>query len=797
MSMKNDFDEVDHFQEEEEGGFDFKALIPRILRIWPWILLSLSIALGSAFYMTQKATPIYRISSKFFIKDADNSFSFLETPGLSQDQGIGLTNETIILRSRPIAEATLEKLDFQVEYYQQGTFIPKEIYRNTPIVVEVDWEAPQLLNAPIKIEWTKDSEYTISFEAPGYTQYFPDGSYGSASELASGIYKFGDWIETPQFRLRISNTSSTDEGSSLVVLRNKEFLINNYSLGLIVGLAEKNSSILELSLLLPNRPKAEDYLNTLMQTYLDLELEEKNEMANRTINFIDSQVAGVADSLQVFENELQNFRSDNKIYNLSNESSTVFNQLTQIETELARENLKRRYYQSLRDYLVREDYSEIVVPSGLGIDDPYLNGLIENLLDKQVERSRLLATQTETSPLVREVNKNLSDLNNSISEILERVDVNNQMVIADLEDRKTNIESSFRNLPAAEQNLIRIQRQQTLTENIYNFLSEKRAESAISKASNTPSNKIIEYAKGGSLQVSPNPSRNYSAAAFAGLLIPILFVFVREFIKTKIDEPKYLERRLKFPVLSNILFNQSKENLVVFNSGKSGITEGFRSLRSNIRFLVPKDKQLTFMITSTISGEGKTFCAMNLASVYSLTGKKTVLIGCDMRKPKIFDDFQLENDIGLSSYLSGQETDWKKIVKPTKYDNLDLLLSGPIPPNPSELLFSVDFEKLIKDLRKSYDVVILDTPPVGLVSETLDLISQVDFTLFVFRQGYSDKAFVDAVNSLRDQKGIKNIYGIFNGLDATKLAYGGYGYSYGYGYGYYEEDKKKRRRFGF
>jgi len=795
--MKNDYEEVDHFQEEEDSGFDFKALLPKIFRVWPWILLSLATCLGIAYYLTQKATPIYRISSKFFIKDADNSFSFLETPGFNQDQGIGLTNETIILRSRPIAEATLDKLNFQVEYYEEGTFILKELYRNTPIVVEVDWQFPQLLNAPIKVDWVSKTDYTISFDSPGYTQYFPDGSSEGMSDLPTATYKFGEWVETPQYKLRISNTSGTSEGSCQVILRNKEYLVNNYSLGLIVSLSEKNSSILDLSLLRANRAKAEDYLNTLMETYLQLELEEKNEMANRTINFIDSQVAGVADSLQVFENELRNFRSSNKTFNLSNESSTVFNQLTDIENNLAQERLKTRYYQSLKEYLVREDYNQIVVPSGLGIDDPYLNGLIENLLSKQVERSRLMSSQTESSPLVREVNKNLDDLNSQISEILDRVEINNQMVINDLENRKAQIESSFRDLPAAEQNLIRIQRQQTLTENIYNFLSEKRAESAISKASNTPSNKIIEYAKGGSLQVSPNPTRNYSAAAFAGILIPILFVFIREFVKTKIDEPKFLERRLKFPVLSNILHNESKENLVVFNSGKSGISEGFRSLRSNIRFLVPKDKQLTFMITSTISGEGKTFCAMNLASVYSLTGKKTVLIGCDMRKPRIFDDFNLKNDVGLSSYLSGQEDDWRKIVKQSEYENLDLVLSGPIPPNPSELLFSVDFEKLIKELRSAYDVVILDTPPVGLVSETLDLIAQVDFTLFVFRQGYSDKAFIDAVNGLKDQKGIKNIYGIFNGLDASKLAYGGYGYSYGYGYGYYEEDKKKRKRFSF
>lgn len=792
--MSLDQEDRDLFH-EEESSFDLKAILPKIIKIWPWFLLSLTLCVGFAFYVTQTTPPSYRVSSQFFIKENQKTFTFFENPAASGEQGMGLTNEMIILRSRPIAEATLSKLDFQVEYYEKSTFVDKELYRQTPIVVEADWKAPQLLNGLIEVSWTSVGEYQLVFPQKSYSQLFPDGSYGTVDNLEPKSYKFGEWVETPQFKIKVSNTSGQETGSSSFLLRDKNYLINNYSLGLVIQLSEKNSSILDLSLVVPNRAKGEAYLNALMDTYLELELLEKNEIANRTISFIDSQVAGVADSLTFFETQLQDFRSSNQIFNLTSESSTVFNQLTEIESQLANENLKRRYYQSLKDYLVRENYNEIVVPSGLGIEDPYLNGLIENLLAVQVERSRLMATQTELSPQVRESNKKLADLNKSISEILDNVDLNNKMSIEDLENRKKSIEASFRSLPQAEQNLIRIQRQATLNENIYNFLSERRAESAISKASNTPANKIIEFAKAGTLQVNPKPGRNYLMALFAGLMIPILFVLGREFFQTKIEEPRYLERKLKIPVLSTILQSKGKENLVVFGSGKSGIAEGFRSLRSNIKFLVPKEKQLTFMITSTISGEGKTFCAMNLASVYSLTGKKTILVGCDMRKPKIFEDFGLKNDVGLSTYLSGQEDDFNKVVKQTQYENLDLILSGPIPPNPSELLFSPNFENLINQLREKYDVVILDTPPVGLVSETLDLLTIVDFTLFVFRQNYSQKGFIDAVNGLREQKGVKNLYAIFNGLDASKVSYGGYGYTYGYGYGYYDEETKKKKRF--
>ncbi|MBC6367472.1 polysaccharide biosynthesis tyrosine autokinase [Algoriphagus sp. AK58] len=775
----------------EESSFDLKSILPKILRIWPWILGSLVVFLLAAFYITETAIPVYRVSSKFFIKENDKGLSFFQNPALDQETGMGLTNEMIIIKSTPIAEATLKRLDFNVEYYEEETFRDREIYKKTPILVEVDWKNPQLLNGKIKVKWNTIDTYEISFPEESYIQLFPDGSNQGVNNVESQSFKFGDWVETPNFKLRISNISGQIEGTSIFVLRDNYYLIGHYASVLNIGLEDKNSSILNISLLSQNRQKGEAYLNALMETYLELELQKKNEIANRTISFIDSQVAGVADSLSFFENQMQSFRASNQIFDLSSESSAVFTQLTEIDNQLANEKLKQRYYQSLKDYLVRENYDEIVVPSGLGIDDPYLNGLIENLLAVQVDRSRLRATQTELSPQVREANKKLADLNKSISEILGNVDKNNQMVIMDLESRKKKIEASFRSLPQAEQNLIRLQRQATLNENIYNYLSERRAESAISKASNTPSNKIIEYAKASGLQVSPTPSRNYMMAFFAGLFLPIFFVLIREILRTKIEEPRFLERKLKIPLLSTILSNKTNDNLVVFNAGRSGIAEGFRSLRSNIRFLVPKEKQLTLMLTSTISGEGKTFCALNLASVYSLTGKKTVLIGCDMRKPKIFSEFKLKNDIGLSNYLSGLEEDYSKIIKPSGFDNLDIILSGPIPPNPSELLFSSSFEKLVQKLKNDYDVIILDTPPVGMVSETLDLLTLVDLTLFVFRQNYSEKVFIESLNSLKEQKGIKNIYAVFNGMDADKVSYGGYGYAYGYGYGYYEDEKKK------
>ncbi|WP_268034995.1 GumC family protein [Algoriphagus sp. PAP.12] len=786
--MNFDQEENDFFH-DEESSFDLKALFPKILKIWPFILGSLIIALSGAYYFTNTSIPTYLVSSKFFIKEQDNALSLFDNPALGNNQGIGITNEIIILKSRPIADATLSQLKFDVEYFEERGFILQEIFRKTPIVVEVDWEYPQLINGVVEVKWENPNEYSFVFEEEGFTQFFPDGSVTPGAPKVEGTYKFNEWVETPQFKIKINKTSNQDAGSAFYKVRERNYLINHFSSKLVVDLEEKNSSILNLSMAVPNVEKGQTYLNMLMETYLELELQEKNEIANRTIDFIDKQVAGVADSLSLFESKLQNFRSSNRIYNLNNESNTVYSRLTNIETELANAKLKSSYYETLREYLVREDYTEIVVPSGLGIDDPYLNGLIENLLSVQVDRSRLMATQTELSPAVREANKKLDDLNKSIREILENVDRNNELIIADLENRKVEIESSFRNLPQAEQNLIALQRQADLSESIYNFLSEKRAESAITKASNRPNNKIIEFAKQIGGLISPKPQRNYLIALFLGLIIPLLYVIFREVFRVRIEDINYLEKKLKIPVITSILKNKEENNLVVFNNGKSGIAESFRSLRANIRYLMEKDKQVTIMLTSTISSEGKTFCAMNLASVYSLTGKKTVLVGCDMRKPKISDDFGLKNDIGLSTVLSNQVDNWQAAVQKTEFENLDVMVSGPIPPNPAELLSGLNFEKLVNQLKNEYDVIILDTPPIGLVSETIELLNFVDLTLFVFRQNYSQRDFINALNGLKTAKGIKNMYALFNGAEGKGVTYG-YGYSYGYGYGYYSDDKK-------
>src|SRR5690606_2363515 len=370
----------------------------------------------------------------------------------------------------------------------------------------------------------------------------------------------------------------------------------------------------------------------LMEVYLDNELAEKTRVASNTVDFIDSQISGVADSLNYTSTDLQNYRASNRTYNIGSEGNTIFAQLSELEKELSQENYKREYYRKLQEYLVREEYEEILVPSGLGIDDPILNSLIENLIALQSERSRYLSTQTEASPTVMEVSRKIKDLNASIKEVLINVTQNGNFVISDLESRIAETEAEFSRLPTTEQNLLRFQRKFDLNENIYTFLLQRRAESAITMASNTVSNKVVEYAN---LNFNPLPLQyitNYVLALIFGFAFPVVIIVMLNIFNTRIKDLKDAEKELAVPNLTYIGRKKLKSNTVVLNEPRAAVSEAFRSLRTNIYFITPRDKQTTIAITSSISGEGKSFCALNLASAYSLNGKKTVLIDCDLHK---------------------------------------------------------------------------------------------------------------------------------------------------------------------
>lgn len=781
--------------EQTETPFDPIKFLLRVVKFWPLIVASVLIA-GSIGYLINKTTPpLYQVQGKFYIKEDLNNLGILNLTGLPKISGSDMSqkiaNEGIFLRSKPVAERALAKLDFNVDYFSKGTFVNSELYKWSPIRVEVDWNHPQLTGGLIGITWQNKTEFKLSFPEELYTKYSEggEGEELTLPETMNETFKFGETVELPFLKIKVVLVNNTEQGETLIGLKTKSFLVSKYtSEDLQVYPVNQMSSVLGISLNTSHPQKGADFLNALMEVYLEMELEEKNRLARNTVEFIDSQISGVSDTLSFYETNLQNFRSANKTINLTAESSTYFQEITNLEKELSQEKFNKDYFDNLREYLLRGNYEQILAPAGLGIQDPTLNTLIADLVKQQSERNNLLNTQTEASPRVREVTRKIDDTKSSLFEVIRNLSSKSQFRISDLEGRISRIERQFTRLPSTEQNLLKIERGKNLNEAIYNYLQQRRAESAISMASNFASNKIVEYAIPNYWPITTRKTAIYLISVAMGFILPVLAILIILLLDNKIKDPKELEAELQVPLIGKIPKSKDGVTLSVLEQSRSAVAEAFRSVKTNIGFVVPLDKQLTIAVSSTISGEGKTFTAINLASIYSLNKKKTILVSCDMFKPYAFHDFKLKSKVGLSNFLSFQVGSVVEIIQKTNYEHLDIIVAGSIPPNPSDLLALPRFADLLKELKKVYDVVVLDTPPVGLISQSFEVIKHVDLIAYVMRYNFSERSFIADVNDIKQKKGISQLYAILNDVPSRELTYKGMDY------GYYEESNKKSRK---
>ncbi|SMD46313.1 capsular exopolysaccharide family [Aquiflexum balticum DSM 16537] len=773
--------------------FDPIKFLLKYFKYWPYIFASIILSLLIAFFVNQSTPPVYQANSKFYINEDLGANGILDLTGLSKSFSSKIdqrkANEAVFLKSRPVAEKTLDRLDFNVDYFQPGIFINTELYKSSPIHVQVDWGHAQLTGGLIQISWEDNENFKVRFPEKIYRKSIvgaPSEELAFEEEFSSD-FSFGEFFELPFLKLKISLVKNINEGEVLISLNTKNSLVSKYSGdGIEVFQLDGETSVLGITLNSTHPQKGADYLNALMEVYLDMELEEKNRMARNTVEFIDSQISGVSDSLSYFESNLETFRSGNRTYDIDRESNTVYSQITELESELQQEKFNKDYFENLKSYLARENYDQIIAPATLGIEDPNLNSLINSLITLQNDRASLLFTQTEASPRVRELTRKIQDTSSSLAEVLRNLSNNTQLRVNDLESRMRKMETQFSRLPSTEQDLIKLERGRNLNETIFTFLQQRRAEAAISMASNFSTNKIVEYAIP---SYTPKTSRKkfvYMLFFGLGLIIPVVIIGIFVILDDRIKDAKELEGMLNMPLISKIPQNKTQSPLVVINEPRSALAESFRALKTNISFVVPVERQLTLAVSSTLSGEGKTFTAINLASIYSLNNKKTLLISCDMFKPSSFKDFELKNKVGLSNYLSQQVDSVFDIIQNTKYPNFDIITSGAIPPNPSDLLSSQRFVNFLSELKKVYEVIILDTPPVGLISQSFEVIKYVDLIAYVLRYNFSEKAFINDLNDIKIKKGIKNIYAILNDVPAKELTYKGFNY------GYYEEEKAKK-----
>jgi capsular exopolysaccharide synthesis family protein len=780
----------DHFQEE---SIDLKKLFFKYLPYWYVFAICLFVAVAAAHLYNRYSEPVYRVKSTVLIREDRNILPFLGELDVFSSRS-NWFNETAILSSYSLVDSVIRSMDLGVSYYATsrylGSMLKREVYHHAPFRVVWDKEHPQPFDEAFMVTMVDANTYRLEART-GNNGLFRESTLLSYGEELSG--------EEHSFYLELRMPFDPQEhpGSTfLFSIHDPTRIADRYLSGLSVDPMGQGFSIVEVTFEATHLQRALDFINTLTSTYIQQGLNEKNQTARNTIYFIDEQIAITTDSLFLAESNLQDFRQQHQLMDVSFLANQLLTELQTLDKQRAVENVKRQYYDYLLEYVREEkDFSEVFGPSALGIDDPVLNNLLVELSKLHAERARLQLTTTGLSPSIQTIDLNIMQAKRSLEENITSIKAASDIMIRDLNSRIRQIERRINELPQTERELISIQRMFNLNDATYNFLLEKRAEAGIALASNIPDHKIVDPARFIGA-VAPKRTLNYAIALVLGLALPFSFLLLRDFFNTRIIDKQEVTDALDLPILGVIPhhdYSRRKQevNLVVFDYPRSPILEAFRTMRSNLQFFATEEKSKIIVVTSTRSMEGKTFTAINLASAIALSGKRTVLLGGDMRKPKIFNDFKLPREPGLSNYLIGKSS-LEDILQPATQDpHLFVIASGPVPPNPAELLEGPAMLKLLEALKNQFDYIVVDTPPLGLVSDGQALLRVADLGLFVIRQRFTHRSALDFIRDMSQKVKTKNLCVEINDVKMSKLGYGygaGYGYGYGYGQGYYGEE---------
>ncbi|MGN6648033.1 MAG: GumC family protein, partial [Cytophaga sp.] len=777
-----------------ENIININFILGVLLKRWYLFLLSVIISFSVGYLYIKYSVPIYSVSTNVFVKDkSTHSYGTQFLEGLEMFQSFrNLENEMIFLRSTTIVNKAIDRLDFDISYFHQGQLVDSEIYGVHPFEIVVDTTTAQLVGLPIYINFIDDS--TFNLVANGVSVALYDikkqmvSSYRIPILKVSNTCKVGQTINIENTKFKIEtkgvNTSNLKSNTYYFIIWDRNNLVRSYRSRIVVKPVKNESSILEISSQGPVVQKEINFVNALANAYIQEGLQEKNQIATNTINFIDAQLGIIKDSLSLAEDELEDFRTTNKVVDIGASYTGDLENLRMLETERAMIQIKRKYYDYLLGYVnSNKDIKQITIPSAIGIDDPLLTNLILELTKLSQEKAALSFSVHEKNPYSNILDLKIENAKEALREDIKNIVHGEQIKYDEITSQINKISKKIDALPKTEKLLINLKRKFDLSDHIYNYLLEKRAEASIAKASNISDSKVIDYATSYDVtKIFPLTNKIYFISVMIGLLIPFMGILIMVFLDNRLKDKDQLLQLTQIPILGIIGHNHYNEGLVTISHPKSGITESFRSTRVNLSYIT-LEKNKVIGITSTVSGEGKSFCALNLSSILASSDKKVLLIGADLRKPKIFKEFHMENDKGLSSYLINQ-CSFDEVVHKTEVSNLDVIVSGPIPPNPSELLSSSLFGELINIARKKYDYIIIDTPPVGIVSDYLVINKHIDVNIYVVRFNYSKTHYVNTINELYNGSKISSLCILANDAKASNK---GYGYTYSYGYGYYED----------
>ena len=767
--------------ENSESNFNILEWVFKFLRYWYLFVIALVIAFGLAYLKNRSWMPQYYTEAKVLIESssADNAYGFMQGFGAGMDY-MNTNNQLLILGSYDLINRTVQNLSFGVDFYTRGHFRTHSLYGREPIAINLQYVDAQLYGREFRFIPIDNNNFEIVFEDEFCKELFPDfkirGQYGVPFEnflMFATIDKLYLPTENIEFLFRFRDFYSLEE---------------EFASRLQLSYIGEMSSVISVSLTGNVVARDRDFINALCEEFLEANLEEKNEEATRTINFINEQLAYIFDSLQTSENRLRQYRRQNNMVDINAYASSVLSKLSALDAQRSELTLKEAYFDELAEYL-KESVSveRLVAPSSIGVSDPVLLDLVSKFNELQQKRGDL----GEKNPQYERYSKRMDEVRSTMLEVLENVRKIHRMERDAFEKEYMAVMSDLQDLPEKELMMINFERAYKINDNYYTFLLQKQSEAQIRKASNVPDNKILQKAR---VRHSPvnggDKMKIYLFFVVIGLLIPAAYIILKELLNTTIRDERDVVKLTNIPVLGTIRHvDESGAKVQTVEKPKSLFTEGFRLIRSRVEFISKRKTDISVLITSAESGDGKTHFAINLSGVYSLVSDKVVLVDMDIRNPKLSQKLGYKNAKGLVHVLIGEATLDEVLIKDDKELGFHFLPAGIVPPNPAELVGSEEMMKLLEELKQRYDYRIIDTSPLGLVSDAYALTGVTDVNLLITRVFKSDKLFFKNFIEQVQQDNVNNPYIVLNDLQVSKngkYGYGKYGYGkYGYGkYGY-------------
>ena len=802
-SYENNMNELD------EEKVNYQELLFRYIIHWPWFVASILICLIGAWVYLHFQPPVYQVSASIMIKDdkkgGNSGSADLENLGLGGviTSAQSIDNEIEVLRSKTILKEVVNNLELYITYYDEDEFPRQEMYKTSPVVVNLTaQEADKLPNAAlIDMKLASDGGLDVNLKV-GLNEY------NKRFDKLPAVFPTN--VGTFGFTLRDSLSNGQVEGQKDVrhisaVVSQPFGVAKGYQWALTIAPTSKATSVATVSLVNTNIQRGQDFINKLMEMYNRNTNNDKNEVAEKTREFINERIKIIDEELGNTEEKLETFKRNAGLTDISSDAQLAVSGNAEYEKKRVENGTQINLVRDLAKYINNPLNEYEVLPSNIGLTDNGLTTQLERYNELVIERKRLLRTSTENNPMIINLDMSIRAMRTNVKTAIDGTLQGLLIVKADLDREASRFSRRISDAPGQERQYVSIARQQEIKAGLYLMLLQKREENAITLAATANNAKIIDepVAEGG--PVSPKPKTIYMIALVLGVGLPVGVIFLIGLTKFKIEGRGDVEKLTRLPIVGDVPLTAEKTgSIAVFENQNNLMSETFRNVRTNLQFMLGNGQKV-ILVTSTVSGEGKSFISVNLAISLSLLGKKVVIVGLDIRKPGLNKVFNLpRKEQGITQYLSNPENNLMDFVQLSDVSkSLYILPGGTVPPNPTELLARDGLDKAIETLKKNFDYVILDTAPVGMVTDTLLIGRVADLSVYVCRADYTRKAEFTLINELAENNKLPNLCTVINGLDLQKKKYGyyygygkygkyyGYGKRYGYGYGYGEHKTKE------